>query len=175
MTHLLVSYCSAGETQSTQMVLHNGTIKSSTGFSCSSCARDKSMLLAEEHLSRKENEYYTSQVGLLAFDMMSKMNTCAGNFQDNRYCMHVVVRYSCKRETSGETIVRTQTNATKKTHLHEGRMIGHYSSMVRWSANDRQSRQKDVTHEPPASDSTSDRFWRQQTVLALLPLLSKSP
>ena len=71
-----------------------------------------------------------------------------------------------------ETIVMTQTNATK-AHLQEGRMLRHYSSSL--SACERQSRQKDVTNTPPASDSTSDRFWRQQTVLALLSLLSKSP
>ena len=102
-----------------------------------------------------------------------------GIFQDNRStaCMWCIQHYlwviaKVTEDRRPETIVRSQTNATQ-THLHEGRMLRHYSSMVSLRAAVR--RQKDVTNETPASNSTSDRFWRQQTVLALLSLLSKSP
>ena len=102
-----------------------------------------------------------------------------GIFQDNRStaCMWCNQHYlwviaKVTEDRRPETIVRSQTNATQ-THLHEGRMLRHYSSMVSLRAAVR--RQKDVTNKAPASNSTSDRFWRQQTVLALLSLLSKSP
>ena len=101
------------------------------------------------------------------FKTTGLLHACAGCIQ---HYLWVIVKVTEDRRP--ETIVRSQTNATQ-THLHEGRMLRHYSSMVSLRAAVR--RQKDITNKAPASNSTSDRFWRQQTVLALLSLLSKSP
>ena len=162
---------------STRVGWHNWTIKPST-VSLAHLALETRLCSWLGWLkSIRERKWIFYQVGLLAFDMMCMMRQVSvGNFQDNRYCMHVVHSTLFMGHSQGnrrpETIVRSQTNATQ-THLHEGRMLR--PTTRRWSACERQSRQKDVTNKPPASDSTSDRFWRQQTVPALLSLLSKSP
>ena len=85
----------------------------------------------------KENEYFTKLDYWLLIWCVWWTQVSVGNFQDKRYCMHEVhstlyILWVIARVTENrrlETIVRTQTNATK-TYLHEGRMLRHYSSMV---------------------------------------------
>ena len=93
--------------------------------------------------NRKENEYTTKLVFLLliwcVWWTQSNWNMdVVGNFQDyryDRYCMHAVHSYGFmghrqdfRWQTTGEHCWKKPT--PQNTHLHEGRMLGHDSSMV---------------------------------------------
>ena len=116
---------------------HNWTIKSST-VSLAHLVLETSLCSWLGWLkSIRERKWIFYQVGLLAFDMdvYDEHKSVWTTFKTTgTACMWCIQHYFCviasvTQDRRPETIARTQTNATK-THLHEGKMLRHYSSMV---------------------------------------------
>ena len=143
------------------------------GFSCSSWAADKSLLaMVGWWTPGKKMNIPPSWFSCFWYDVCGEHShtelwTLWATFKTTGIgtacmrCIHylwVTDRISDDRRP--ENIVRKKkTNATK--YPLNCTKEGCSGTTRRWSACERQSRRKDVVDEPPASDSTSDRFWRQ--------------
>ena len=164
---------------STRVGRHNWTIKSST-VSLAHLVLETSLCSWLGWLkSIRDRKWIFYQVGLLAFDMMCMMNTSQCGQLSRQKVLHAWGAFNTiygsepglQKTDDWRPLLGRKPTPQKITCTKEG-----WSGTTRrWSACERQSRKKDITNKPPASDSTSYRFWRQQTVLALLSLLSKSP
>ena len=125
--------------QSTRVGWHKWTIKPSTVSLVHLALETRLCSWLGWLKSIRERKWMFYQVGLLAFDMMCMMNTSqCGQLSfktTGSACMWCIQHYilwviaKLIEDRRPETIVRSQTNATQ-THLHEGRMLRHYSSMV---------------------------------------------
>ena len=142
------------------------------GFSCSSWAADKSLsAMVGWWTPGKKMNIPPSWFSCFWYDVCGEHShtelwTVWATFKTTGIgtacmrCIHylwVTDRISDDRRS--ENIVRKKKNQRHKipTCTKEGCS----GTTRRWSACERQSRRKDVVNEPPASDSTSDRFWRQ--------------
>ena len=125
---------------STRMGWHNWTIKPSTASLAHLALETRlyiAMLLAwlaEEHSGKKMN-ILPSWISGFWYDVYDEHMSVWATFKTTgTACMWCIQHYlwviaKVTEDRRPETIVRSQTNATQ-THLHEGRMLRHYSSMV---------------------------------------------